>query len=157
VNPRRAAAALVLAVAASACGVAVEEHSFEGVAVEEVEVRPVEPDPQGPPPGPPPAEEAELVEPTPGMADVRPVGWDEAAVDGAAVEVFWWSGVAPCTVLDRVEVEEDDETVTITLFEGRDASQGDVACIEIAQRKRTVVELSEPVGQRRLVDGADKA
>jgi hypothetical protein len=29
------------------------------------------------------------------------------------------------------------------------------ACIEIAQRKSTIVELDEPVGERELVDGAD--
>jgi hypothetical protein len=64
---------------------------------------------------------AERVEPSPGMVDVRPMPWDEAHVDDddpTRLEVVWTSGVAPCHVLDRVEVEATDETVTVTLFEG---------------------------------------
>ncbi len=74
--------------------------------------------------------------------------------DGAAVKLFWWSGVEPCNVLDRVEVEYTDEAVTMTLFEGHTETEEDVACIEIAMKKATIVELDEPLGDREIVDGA---
>lgn len=99
---------------------------------------------------------ARLVEPTPGMADVRPHIFDHAVVndDGTSLTVFFWSGVEPCSVLDRVDVDEGPTTIVVTLFEGHDASAGDVACIEIALLKKVVVQLDAPVGDRRIVDGA---
>jgi hypothetical protein len=99
---------------------------------------------------------AQLVEPTPGMADVRPHVFDHAAVNanGTSLTVFFWSGVEPCYVLDHVDVDESPTTIIVTLFEGRDASAGDVACIEIALLKKVVVQLDAPVGDRRIVDGA---
>jgi hypothetical protein len=101
--------------------------------------------------------EPELVEPRSGMEDVRPRPFDEAeAIDDSTVEVRFWSGVEPCYVLDSVEVEETDETVTITLFEGSEPTDEDVACIEIAVWKATHVELSEPLGDRDIVDGAEQ-
>jgi hypothetical protein len=99
---------------------------------------------------------AQLVEPTPGMAGIRPHAFDHAVVgdDGTTVAVFFWSGVEPCHVLDHVDVADGANAVTITLYEGHDASAGDVACIEIALMKEVVVELDEPVGDREIVDGA---
>lgn len=99
---------------------------------------------------------AQLVEPTPGMADVRPHIFDHAVVndDGTSLTVFFWSGVEPCYVLDHVDVDAGSSAITVTLFEGHDASAGDVACIEIALLKKVVVELDAPVGDRRIVDGA---
>jgi hypothetical protein len=99
---------------------------------------------------------AQLVEPTPGMAGVRSHIFDHAVVndDGASLTIFFWSGVEPCYVLDHVEVDEGPDAITVTLFEGHDASDGDIACIEIALLKKVVVELDAPVGDRRIVDGA---
>ena len=99
---------------------------------------------------------AQLVEPTPGMADVRSHIFDHVAVsdDGSSVTVYFWSGVEPCYVLDHVDVDEAPDTVTITLFEGHDTTAGDVACIDIALLKKVVVELDGPVGDRSIVDGA---
>ncbi len=103
-----------------------------------------------------PDQGAQLVEPTPGMADVRSHIFDHVVVsdDGSSVTVFFWSGVEPCYVLDHVDVDEGPDAVTITLFEGHDASDGDVACIDIALLKKVVVQLDGPVGDRRIVDGA---
>jgi hypothetical protein len=103
-----------------------------------------------------PDQGAQLVEPTPGMADVRPHIFDHVVVrdDGTSVTVFFWSGVEPCYVLDHVDVDEGPDAITITLFEGYDASAGDVACIESALLKTVVVELDGPVGDRPIVDGA---
>lgn len=99
---------------------------------------------------------AQKVEPRPGMAGVNPTAFDKVVVgdDGRTLTIFFWSGVEPCYVLDHVEVDETRDAVTITLFQGHDPSAGDVACIEIALLKKVVVQLDEPVGDRRIVDGA---
>lgn len=107
------------------------------------------------PTGAPGSPTAETVEPQPGMVDVHPVAFDRAAPIGErTIEVLWWSGVRPCHVLARVDVVSSPDRITITLYEGSEPSDEPVACIELAQRKRTVVELSEPVDGRRVVDGA---
>jgi hypothetical protein len=103
-----------------------------------------------------PYDGAQKVEPTPGMSDLYPHAFDKAVVgnDGKTLTIFFWSGVEPCYVLDHVDVDYGPGAITVTLFEGRDASAGDVACIEIAVLKKVVVQLDEPVGDRRVVDGA---
>jgi hypothetical protein len=103
-----------------------------------------------------PDDGAQLVEPSPGMADVRSHAFDHAVVndDGSSVTIFFWSGVEPCYVLDHIDVHADSNEISITLFEGHDASAGDVACIDIALLKKVVVQLDEPVGDRSIVDGA---
>lgn len=121
------------------------------------------PPPDAPVTGPPqgdagdePSPEPSVVEPRPGMADVSPRPFDSAEPvdDEASVEVGFWSGVEPCYVLDRVEVDETDHEVVITLFEGHDPAAADQACIEIAILKQVTVELERPVGDRTIVDGA---
>ena len=103
-----------------------------------------------------PYEGAQKVEPTPGMAGVNPTAFDKVVVgdDGKTLTIFFWSGVEPCYVLDHVEVDKSRDAITATLFQGHDPSAGDVACIEIALLKKVVVQLDEPVGDRRIVDGA---
>ncbi|MDQ4108474.1 MAG: hypothetical protein M3138_06670 [Actinomycetota bacterium] len=102
-----------------------------------------------------PYDGAQKVEPTPGMSGVSPRIFDEVVVgdDDRTLTVFFWSGVEPCYVLDHVDVDQGPAAITVTLFEGHDSSAGDVACIEIAVRKKVVVQLHEPVGDRRIVDG----
>jgi hypothetical protein len=103
-----------------------------------------------------PYDGAQKVEPTPGMSGVSARIFDKVVVgdDDRTLTIFFWSGVEPCYVLDRVDVDEGPDAITITLFEGHDASAGDVACIEVAVLKMVVVPLDEPVGDRRIVDGA---
>jgi hypothetical protein len=103
-----------------------------------------------------PYDGAQKVEPTPGMSDRYPHTFDKVVVgdDGKTLTIFFWSGVEPCYVLDHVDVDYGPGAITVTLFEGHDASAGDVACIEIALLKKVVVQLDEPVGDRRVVDGA---
>jgi hypothetical protein len=103
-----------------------------------------------------PYDGAQKVEPTPGMSGVSPRIFDKVVIgdDDRTLSVFFWSGVEPCYVLDHVAVDERPDAITVTLFEGHDASAGDVACIEIAVLKKVVVQLDEPVGDRRIVDGA---
>lgn len=98
----------------------------------------------------------ERVKPRPGMADARPVAWEKArqTPDGRHLRVVYWSGVEPCNVLDDVDLRYTTETVVVTLYEGSDPEQPDVACIEIALRKVVKVALDEPVDGREIVDGA---
>ena len=103
-----------------------------------------------------PYQGAQKVEPTPGMSDVSPRAFDKVVVgdDDRTLTIYFWSGVEPCYVLDHVDVDYGPGAITVTLFEGHDASAGDVACIEIALIKKVVVQLDEPVGDRRVDDGA---
>ncbi|GII88453.1 hypothetical protein Ssi03_64430 [Sphaerisporangium siamense] len=86
----------------------------------------------------------------------RKVRWESAkpSKDGRRITVVWWSGVEPCHTLDRVRVRETSRRVTITLYEGQAAKARDVACIEIALKKSTIVKLKAPLGAREIVDGA---
>lgn len=70
------------------------------------------------------------------------------------VALRFYSGVAPCDVLGRVDVVEAADRVTITLFSGHDPSAGDRACIELAVSNEVLVDLAAPLGGRRIVDGA---
>jgi hypothetical protein len=86
-----------------------------------------------------------LVVPKPGQKNPHPVSATklEAAVDGrhVFVKITWYSGVEPCNVLDSVKVERSGPDIALSLIEG--ASALDVACIEIAQLKATIVDLGE--------------
>lgn len=98
------------------------------------------------------------VEPRPGMSNVHPLGWENAFVhdDQRSVTVTFWNGVEPCYVLDHVEVEYGEKTVTITLFSGSDPEAGkDTACIEIAQYLAVSFTLDEDIDGRTIVDGTD--
>jgi hypothetical protein len=44
--------------------------------------------------------------------------------------------------------------VQVTLYEGRAPGSHDTACIDIAQLKVVAVHLGEPLGGRKVVDGA---
>lgn len=103
-----------------------------------------------------PTKGPEPVKPTGDAINTRKIPWTAAkAVDrGRKVRITWWSGVAPCTVLDRVRVKETGTKVTITLYEGTAPNAKDVSCIAIAIEKTTVVKLKSPLGKRKIVDGA---
>ncbi|GAA0968507.1 hypothetical protein GCM10009555_014040 [Acrocarpospora macrocephala] len=82
----------------------------------------------------------------------RKIPWTEVKPVADGLEIFWWSGVEPCNSLDRVDVTYSATEVTVTLWEG--TTDKDAICIEIAIEKKTIVKLSEPVGDRKIVDGA---
>jgi hypothetical protein len=89
--------------------------------------------------------QAQFVTPTPNLINQHPVSVQRirAAADakGASAELRWWSGVAPCSALDSVQVVKDEtaKTIRLTVIEG--SGRGDMACIDIAQLKATVVDL----------------
>lgn len=109
----------------------------------------------GPPPGPPtpPTPTPTLVEPRDGLVEVRPRPFEEVEIlTSRRLRVHFWSGVEECYGLDRVEVEETPDAVTITLHEGREPAAE--VCIEIAVRKAVDVTLDGPLGDRQIKDGA---
>lgn len=87
----------------------------------------------------------QLVVPKAGTQNPRPVAIEalDVRVEGrrAVAIPSWWSGVEPCTVLDSVELERDGNTFSISVREGSGAQ--DVACIELALLKATLVDLGE--------------
>ncbi|HEX2054317.1 MAG TPA: hypothetical protein VHJ78_11410 [Actinomycetota bacterium] len=123
---------------------------------------PPAPPPQGPRPTPPtaaipdpPGYSPLIVTPVAGMENVHPISWRRVEVlDEHRVRVHFESGVAPCSVLDRVEVRYAPATITVTLYEGSDPAARDAVCILIAQFKAVDVQLEEPLAGRHLVDGA---
>jgi hypothetical protein len=100
---------------------------------------------QGSFPGDPIDGQAQIVQPLPGRNNPHPVAPIklEASVDGrhVLVKVTWYGGVAPCSVLDSVTVTRSGNDIAITPFEG--ASNVNVACIDIALLKATIVDLGE--------------
>lgn len=89
-----------------------------------------------------------------GLANVMPIGWDRTSGRRRTLTVHWWSGVEPCHVLAEVDVVERRRKVVITLYEG--SADPDAACIEIAEALRTRVRLERPLGDRTVVDGAQR-
>lgn len=109
-------------------------------------------------PGPTPAPLPSVleVEPREGLIDVRPHVWDRAEpIAPRRIRVEFYGGVEECEGLDRVEVKEDQEAVTVTLYTGR-LPEAEV-CIEIAVLKATTVKLRSPLKRREIVDGAQVA
>lgn len=97
---------------------------------------------------------AHPVEPTPGMAGVRPHPFVKSIANGdGTVTLVFWGGVEPCDVLDHVDVAYAADAVTVTLYSGHDPSAGDVACIDIAELKSVTITLDQPLGDRTIEDG----
>jgi hypothetical protein len=94
---------------------------------------------------PPIGDGAQLTIPRPGQLNARDLGATaiEPRVEGRRliVRLTWYSGVEPCNVLDSVEVAQRGFAYTLTIREGSGA--GDVACIDIAVLKATLVDLGE--------------
>ncbi len=87
---------------------------------------------------------------------MRPHPFEEAEpLDDRTLAVRFWDGVAPCHVLDRVEVAEGHDRVVVTLYTGRAPGAEDVACIELAVLKEVRVHLDAPLAGREVVDGAE--
>ncbi len=96
------------------------------------------------------------VKPQGGTIDPHKVQWTSAKPirNGRYLRVTWWSGVEPCSVLDRVTVKEGRGKVTVTLYEG--SAEGAGMCVMLAVKKSTIVKLRAPIGDRRVADGAKR-
>lgn len=109
-----------------------------------------------PDPTPAPGPTVLEVEPRDGLVDVRPRVWDRAEPTAPRrIRVEFYGGVEECEGLDRVEVQEGEKAVSITLYTGR-VPEAEV-CIEIAVLKATTVKLRSPLRGREIVDGAQVA
>ena len=85
--------------------------------------------------------------------NVHPQPWDEAKpLDDRTLLVTFYGGVEACYGVDRVEVEETDDAVTITLFTG--TVPGDQVCIELAEYQGIELTLDKALGDREIADGA---
>jgi hypothetical protein len=88
------------------------------------------------------------------MENVHPFTWRRAEViNDRLVRIHFESGVAPCSVLDRVEVDYRPTEIAVGLFEGNDPAFQDAVCIMIAQFKAVDVALDQPVNGRPIVEG----
>ena len=101
-----------------------------------------------------------VVVPKPGQLGVHPVPGQTltAAVDGhhVVVTIDYTSGVEPCNILDSIDVKPGAGSFAITLREGHGPDP--VACIEIAEFRRAVVDLGElDPGTYRITDGTGVA
>ncbi|MEW9527665.1 hypothetical protein [Microbispora sp. NPDC049125] len=106
--------------------------------------------------GPPVSAAPSPVTPVGNTMRTHKVPWISAtpSAGGSKLDIVWWSGVEPCAVLDRVEVDEGGKDVTVTVYEGQDRRSPDAICIAIAIQKTTTVDLRAPLGDRKVVDGA---
>jgi len=95
-----------------------------------------------------------IIMPSPGLTDVRATAWRRAtpSSDGMVLTVDFWG--SPCLSIDHVNVKETPSTVTVTLYEGMLPSMVGSACPEIAVLEAVRVQLSSPLGDRTVVDGA---
>jgi len=88
------------------------------------------------------------------MDNVHPVTFRRAEVlNDRTLRIHYESGVEPCSVLDRVEVDYRPSQIAVSLFEGSDPAFKDAVCIMIAQFKAVDVPLDQPVNGRTIVDG----
>ena len=88
-----------------------------------------------------------FVEPQPGVLDPHPVQLEEITVrvEGrhAVLNVTWWSGIEPCSVLESAawSLDAATNTISVTVREGH--GPGDQVCIDIAVQKVTAIDLGE--------------
>jgi hypothetical protein len=101
--------------------------------------------PVGPAPVDPGANQPHLEIPKPGHQNPHPVAVQslQASVDGrhVLVKLTWYGGIAPCSVLDSVQVDRADGTIALTVIEG--SSDPTAICPEIAMLKATIADLGE--------------
>lgn len=98
---------------------------------------------------------ARVVTPTPGLVGVRPSRWAYAAAAGSRLLVHFYA--EPVSAVDRVEVGEAPDRVTVTLYVGVRPGRGRVVALQLAEHRAVEVDLQAPLGDRRVVDGAPDA
>ncbi len=101
---------------------------------------------------PPDARPAELTHDPAGEA--WPIFLQQAVVSDASIDVAFSGGTAPCFVVDRVETDESEVAVIVTVFV-RTAADATTDCStqEVATQVVTV-DLEAPLGDRPLLDGS---
>lgn len=86
------------------------------------------------------------------LSHARPISWNEVEiVDDTHLRVTFWSGVDGCWGHD-IEVDETTSAVTISLVTGAIPRAWE-GCDGLAVEHTTLVEIAEPLGGRKIVDG----
>ena len=92
-----------------------------------------------------------------GSRDPQPSHWEDVEIiDDDTIKVFFWSGVEPCHVLDRVDVDYGNKKIGVTIYQGTGLNAADKPCIELAVRKAVEIDLDEPLNGRKVVDGVTR-
>lgn len=73
------------------------------------------------------------------------------------IKVTYIASIGTCGLLDRVEVEETDATVTVKVYVGNLVLPPDNAtsCLDVAHRYFTLVPLKKELGDRQVINGVD--
>jgi hypothetical protein len=89
-----------------------------------------------------------------GLVDVMPHAYEKVKVadSGDALDIYFWGGIEECSGVDHAHLTYEAERVTVNLFTG--ANPEAEVCTEQAVYKVFTVELTEPLDDRKLVDGA---
>ena len=154
-RPRLLPLLVVIGLVTSGCFVARGRVVVEADATQPPVVAP--PLPPAPDEEPPGRNGPRQVEPQGNAVDPHPVDWESAEIDRdtLTITLTWWSGVEPCTILDRVDVDYGEDVVTVTVWEGLNPDAAAMTCIAMAEQKQVTVSLEEDIGPRTLVDGAE--
>lgn len=87
----------------------------------------------------------------PQRGDCTLVDWDVLGVDGALVQLRYYVNEPGCSLeLSRVEIDERSDEVSLRVVVGF-TGDGDATCPTALGSRSTSVELSEPLGTRRLL------
>lgn len=101
---------------------------------------------------------AKRVAPRPEVANVQATSISAArSGSGRNVEILFTTGEEPCGILQRIETTEAEDSIYVSVFLGTDPaafSNGNVTCPDIGVPATAKVELRQPLGNRRVVDGA---
>lgn len=156
---RRTIPIVLLVLAASACGFSAESDELAG---DEVTGAPALPPPDDSAAGGAAGGSQLALPPTrpvrEGVNDLRPRPFESARYDetDGSLHVIYMTGVEPCYVLGGIELEQDEDQITVTLLEGwlPDENGEQPMCIEIAEQVSTPVPLEAPLDGRSVIDGA---
>lgn len=95
----------------------------------------------------------ELRKPEEGLVDLYDRIFDRHKAEGRKVTLYYWSGVDECYGLDHIKIRERPRKVVLTIFEGRHPEAE--VCTEQAVKVRSIATLERPLGNRKVVDGAE--
>jgi hypothetical protein len=99
-------------------------------------------------------------DPTAGLERGAAVRWDAARLDGRRLTLYFTGGappqapVGPCAPRYTAEARVTAGAVAVTLWPWLPPRHGQVACTAIGVSRTFVLTLPEPLGGRRVVDGA---
>lgn len=94
----------------------------------------------------------ELREPEEGLVNIYDRPFDGHKSKGRKVTLFYVSGVDECYGLDRIKIRERRHRVVLTIFEGTHPEAD--ACPDLGVYVKSIAILEEPLGDRKVVDGA---